>query len=180
MIEIEMKHRNRRLGILMLALAVGAVGCQGKHSRVTPENEEEPPQMASVVRMSDATAKTQLVSGFYDIENNAWRWTAGKFSVLLRAPRGAAGATVTFAFTIADVSVQKLGPISLTAMVNGMVLKTEQYEKSGPQAFTADLLPSMLTTDSVRVDFVLDKSIPPGVDRRELGVIATSVGLSPK
>lgn len=169
--------------IVLLALSLTIAGCQGKHSRVTVQNEEEAaPQMASVVRMADPTAKTQLVSGFYPLENSSWRWTAGKFSALLRIPPGAAqsGAMVTLTFTIPDVSIQKLGPISLTAMANGMVLKTEQYEKPGPEVFTADLLPSMLTADSVKVDFVLDKALPPGTDKRELGVIATSVGLSLK
>jgi len=179
MIEMEIK----RPVVLLLVLAAGIVSCQGKHSRVAVQNEEETsPQLASVVRMADSAAKTQLISGFYGLENNSWRWTAGKFSALLRTPAGAAqgGATVTFAFTVPDVSIQKLGPISLTAMVNGMVLKTEQYEKPGMEIFAADLLPAMLATDSVKVDFVLDKTLPPGTDKRELGVIATSVGISPK
>lgn len=185
MIEIETKFACRRYPVVLaLVLAVGIVSCQGKHSRVAVQNEEETssPQLASMVRMADPAAKTQLISGFYAVENNSWRWTAGKFSALLRTPPGAAqgGATVTFAFTIPDIIVQKLGPISLTAMVNGMVLKTEQYEKPGTATFAADLLPAMLTTDSVKVDFVLDKSLPPGTDKRELGVIATSVGISPK
>ena len=184
MIEMETKLASRRTsGVLLFVLAVGSMACQGKHSRVAVQNEEESsPQLASVVRMADASAKTQLVSGFYGLENNSWRWTSGKFSAMLRTPPGAAqsGATVTLAFTVPEVIIQKLGPISLTAMVNGMVLKTEQYEKTGTEIFTADLLPAMLTTDSVKVDFVLDKSLPPGTDKRELGLIATSVGISPK
>lgn len=167
-----------------LLLALTGIGCKGKHSRVAVQNEEEtaPPQQASVVGMSDPAANTQLISGFYGLENNSWRWTAGKFSAVLRTPPGAAqsGATLTFAFSMPDVVTQKLGKIALTAMINGMVLKTDQYDKPGPNIFSADVPPSVLNTDSVKVDFVLDKSLPPGSDNRELGVIATSVGLAAK
>ena len=47
-----------------------------------------------------------------------------------------------------------------------------------PNIFTADVPPALLTGDSVRVDFALDKTIPPDVDKRELGVVATSVGIT--
>ncbi len=46
--------------------------------------------------------------------------------------------------------------------------------------FTADIPPALLTGESVTVDFALDKTIPPDVDKRVLGVVATSVGISSK
>lgn len=87
---------------------------------------------------------------------------------------------VTFNFTIPDVVIQRLSHIALTASVGDMVLGTEEYEKPGPEIFTADLLPSMLKGDSIRIDFMLDQTLPKDVDKRELGVIASSVGLAVK
>jgi hypothetical protein len=166
-----------------LVLTLGGVACKAKHDAVVVQNEEDTtPRMASVVRMNDTKNSVQLLNGFYPIEGGAWRWTAGKFSVLLRTPPGAAqqGATVTLDFTIPDVVIQKSKDITLTASVNGMMLQSTGYKSAGAEKFTADVPTSALTGDTVKVDFALDKTLPPGVDKRELGIIATSVGIAGK
>jgi hypothetical protein len=168
-------------GFLALA-ALAVTGCQGKHSRVTVQNEEQDagPRMVSTIRMNDAKADAQLLSGFHSIENNSWRWTAGKFSVLLRTPLAAAqrGATLTLAFNIPDLVIQKLKSITLTASIDGMALNSAEYKAAGPYVFSADVPLAVLKTESVKIDFALDKSLPPGIDKRELGIVATSVGLA--
>jgi hypothetical protein len=174
----------RRRAFALLALAVTVTACKGKHNRVTVQNEEEEtaPQMASLVRMNDPKASAQMLSGFYGLENNSWRWTSGKFSVLLHTPPGAAaqGGVVTFTFSLPEVTIQRLKNIAITASVSGTKLKSAEYDKPGPNIFTADLPPSLLTGESVTIDFALDKTIPPDVDKRELGVVAISVGISSK
>jgi len=166
----------------ILALAVTSTACKGKHNRVTVQNEEEAaPRMASLLRMNDPQATAQMLTGFYDLENNSWRWTTGKFSVLLRTPLSAAqGGVVTFAFSLPDVAIQRLKSVEITASVNGMKLKSAKFDKPGANIFTADVPPALLSGESVRVDFALDKTIPPDVDKRDLGVVDTSVGLSSK
>lgn len=178
------KRRYFVFAIPVTALLGASAGCTGRHSRVTVQNEEEetPPRMLSVVRMNDRKANSQLLNGFYGIENDAWRWTAGKFSVLLETPAGAAqrGGTLTLAFNIPDVVIQKLKSVKLSASAGGQTLKSDTYTASGSYTFTADVPPAALNTESVRFDFALDKSIPPGADRRELGIIVTSVDLASK
>ena len=172
------------MAILALFLALGGAACEGKRTPATVENENHntAPALASVIRMNDPNASAQLPSGFYGVENNTWRWTAGKFSAVLRPPPAAAqnGATLTLAFTIPDGVIEKLKNITLTASVNGMALQSIKYEKPGPDAYTVGIPAALLAGDSVRIDFALDKSVPPGVDKRELGIVASSVGLSPK
>ena len=173
----------RNLRGTLLVLALTAAACTGKHDRVTVQNEEETtPQMASLVRMNDPKASAQMLNGFYALENNSWRWTSGKFSVLLRTPPGAAaqGAVVTFAFSLPDIAIQKLKSVAITASVNGTNLKTAEFDKPGANIFTADVPPPLLTGESVKVDFALDKTLPQEVDKRILGVVATSVGISSK
>ena len=173
----------KRYVIAALAIILSGVACRGKHNAVAVQNEEDTgPRMLSTVRANDAKAGMQLLSGFYPIEGNAWRWTSGKFSALLKTPAGAAqrGATVSFDFTIPEVVIQHSKTIALTASVNGMVLKTADYKAAGAETFTADVPATALTSDSVKVDFALDKTLPPSVDKRDLGVIATSVGIVSK
>ena len=174
----------RSIGVLLLvALVMG--GCQGKHSRTAVQNEEpaDAPGISSTVKMNNPATAAQLVKGFYGIEGNSWRWTAREFSVNLKPPLTSAqsGATVTLALTVPDVTIQKAGTVKLTASVGGKDLKTETYSKPGPYTFAADIPAAELTKDTVRIDFKLDKAIPPGPgDGRELGVIAASVGLESK
>jgi hypothetical protein len=163
-------------------LALTGVSCKGKHNRLTLQNEEPDAssRMVSTVRMSDSKTSAQLLSGFYSLENSSWRWTAGKFSVLLRTPLAAAqrGGTLSLAFSLPDVVIQRLNNVTITASINGVALRSAEFKVAGSCVFSADVPASMLTMETVKVDFALDKSLAPGVDKRELGIIATSVALS--
>jgi len=178
--------------LIAVAVAIGCSACDSKHTEdpsattAPPATAPAPPPSppASVIHTNDVKVATQLLSGFYNIEANAWRWTAGKFSASLAVPPGAAqnGGTLTFDFAIADGSIKKLGDITLSASVNGTALPPAKYTKAGNTEYTASIPASALTGDTVKVDFALDKSVPPtpGVDGRQLGVVASSIALKSK
>jgi len=179
-------HGRRTLAaISVLAAGLAAGACKGKHSQPAVKNEEPPPvaQTVSSFKMNDEAASTQLLKGFYVLENNAWRWTAGSFTVLLKPPAGAAvrGGTVSLAFTLPEIVITKLKKVTITASVGTTKLKPQTYTKSGPATYSADIPADLLAKDAVTLDFELDHSLPPGsVDMRELGVIATAVGIESK
>jgi hypothetical protein len=169
--------------LLATAIMRAGPGCKRRDRVKIQQTEEEAPQLATTVHVADPRASMQLLSGFYGIEQNAWRWTAGKFTVLLRVPRGAAqkGAAVKLKFAIPDAVMSRLKTVSLGAMIDGNTLAPETYKQSGDYVWERDVAPALLARDSVKIDFFLDKSLPPGsVDARELGVIVTSVGLETK
>lgn len=167
---------------LLLLLTLTGTACTGKHDRVTVQNEEPDtgPRLASTVQMNDPHTAAQLLSGFYAVENNMWRWTAGKFSVQLRTPLAAQnGAALALSFTIPEVIVQKLKNIKITASIDGMELKSQVYDTPGPYVFGAEVPASLLTGESVKVDFAVDKTLrPDGGDKRDLAIIANSVSIS--
>ena len=76
--------------------------------------------------------------------------------------------------------IKRLKDITITASVNGTKLDSATVNTPGPGVFTAEVPATLLTADSIKVDFELDKTLPPDIDRRPLGVIATSVGLTSK
>jgi hypothetical protein len=167
--------------LLMACLALAPAAC--KRQKVRVQTDEEAPRVASMIHMADPRAASQLVSGFYDIEGNSWRWTAGKFSVILRPPRGAEqkGATLRFRFTVPEVVFQKLKTQTLTATVDGLALAPESFKQPGDHTLTREIPGSKLAGETVRVDFALDKFLPAaGADSRDLGVVASSVALEPK
>ena len=91
---------------------------------------------------------------------------------------GQRGAKLTLSFTLPNVEIGKLKGNGITASINGAVLKTEKYETPGSYVFTSDVPTSVLQADTVKVDFALDKTMRPDGDKRELGIIANSVGIS--
>ena len=58
---------------------------------------------------------------------------------------------------------------------------SETYTAAGPYVYKRDVPGSLLGADSVKVDFQLDKAMPPNdQDKRELGVVVNSVALEAK
>jgi hypothetical protein len=178
-----MKRTSFWLWTLVALLALVPVACKRAPKVRIQQTEEEGQRLVSTVRVSDPKLESQLVSGFYGVEGNAWRWTAKNFSVVLHAPMGAAqkGADLTVALTVPGVVVEKLKTVSLAATANGQPLTPETYTEQGQFTYKRSLPASAFSSDSVRVDFQLDKAIPPsGADQRELGIIVSSIGLDPK
>jgi hypothetical protein len=168
---------------LLLTLVFAPLGCKRKSKVRVQQTDEESPRMASTVHMGDPKAETQLVSGFYGIEGNAWRWTQRQFSVVLRPPVGSAakGATLHVRLTVPDPVIAKLKTVSLFAAISGSTLAPETYTQPGTYTYTRDVAARLLTGESVRVDFGLDKAMPPsGADLRELGLVVLEIGLEPK
>jgi len=174
------------LAAFFAALALAPAGCNRAHKVTVKETVEEPPEatgISMVVDMGDAKREKQLVNGFYAIEANAWRWTAKDFAVTLRPPAGSAaqGATLIFALSIPQATADKLKSITLSAFVNGTALAPETFAHGGQYEYKRDVPPNLLKGRAVRVEFHLDKSMPPADgDARELGVVARSVGLESK
>lgn len=140
-------------------------------------------ELSSVVRVADPSAASQLIEGFHGLEQNTWRWTAKNFKVALKPPAGAyrAGASLVLHFIFPEVSLQRLKSITLSAKIDGIALRPESFTAAGDHEYRADVPMQVLKKGAVNVDFMLDKTISPTqADPRELGVIATSVGLETK
>lgn len=174
----------RRLIPFTLVALAALSSCQRRDKVVVQTTEEETGQaIASVVHVADPRTAPQLLSGFYDVEQNSWRWTAGKFAVSLRAPAGAArkGATLQLKGSFPEAVFKKVGSSTLEARIGGTVVGTETLSKLGEFVFEKDVPGNLLTTNPIKVEFSLDKFLPPGtVDKRQLGIVATSIGFESK
>jgi hypothetical protein len=149
------------------------------------ETVEEARQTAGFVAMNDANAASQLLKGFYGVEAGAWRWTAGKFTVLLKPPANAAtkGAKLELKLTIPQPVIAKLNQVTLTAKVGDTPLPPQTFNKTGDYTYAQDVPATAFAGVSgpVRVDFWLDKAMPPtSSDLRELGIVVFSAGLESK
>lgn len=165
--------------VAMVALAPACRTKKKARARVV----EDDGQLTSVVNVADTRAAVQLVSGFYALENDSWRWTARQFTVTLRPPSasGQNGAQLELKFSLPDAVFQRVGAITLAAKVNGVDLPPQTYSAAGEAAYTRDIPASVLHGDAVTFNFSADKAIPPSdQDQRELAIIVTTIGLTVK
>jgi len=167
----------RRLAYAWL-FALALTACSRRPPAPLPEVSAE---LLSDVQVADPRAFEQLVGGFYEVEANAWRWTSPKFVVVLRPPEGSGkdGARLELDFVLPDNHVERLGPVTLRAVVNGYALPSETFTTRGPHVYAHGVPADVLRATAVAVEFASDKALPPeGDDSREMAVVANRIALT--
>ena len=147
--------------VLLAALS----GCVQNEPGVPIEEEEgaPPAQMLSNVNVADPRAAPQLLRGFHGLEQQAWRWTERKFAVMLEPPPPGQPVVLNLAFTLPGVVTDEVGPITVTARINGEQVGAQTFDSPGEnKQFEAVVPDGLLTTQAAEVEFELDKALPPG------------------
>ena len=138
--------------------------------------------MASTIQIANRLTDGQLIRGFYSDQQNGWRWTAGKFTVVLKPPAGAPekGAWLVLDFVIPDAAFDKMKGVTISAASGGATMTPASFATAGKHTYRATVPASVLGKESAQVDFSLDRVLSASEYGRELGLIVTSVGLEPK
>lgn len=170
--------RSLSLTLILVPLLLVSASCKRRH-----RSSGQAQLIASTIYAGDPNVASHFASGFYPVEENAWRWTGKQFAVDLSAPLHSdqKGAQLVMKLAIPDPVIQKLTSVQLSASVQGYKLDPQIYTKPGPYTYTRDIPADKLTSDVVRIDFSLDHALPPSAtDQRELGIIVSEVGLVAK
>jgi hypothetical protein len=137
--------------------------------------------LLSHVEAADPQAEAQLLVGLHPLEQRLWRWTAQRFAVSLAAPRPVPDLPVELmlVFTLPDVIVETLGPITITAHIDGVEVGSQRYEQPGVDlTFSAEVPADLLWRETTAVEFELDKAmIAKEEPKRELGIVFLSAAL---
>jgi SAM-dependent methyltransferase len=105
--------------------------------------------------------RTQLLAGWHKLENQAWRWTARRFSIALEK-----AGTVTLRLTAPDFLP---APVALSATVNGVPALRRVFPHPGDHDFT-------FQAEKGVVEFEVDNALAPTAqDGRERGFIVRAV-----
>ena len=158
------------------ALFVLLSGCSSQDNTIRFDDT------ATMLNTADPRADKQLVSGFFGNEGLG-RWTGRTFRAILKPPPAAArkGAIVVLRFGVPKTSMDVLGSIHLSAIVNGVALSAHEYSKDGQADYIRDVPATAFRDGNATVDFVLDKVLPAsGNERRDLGVVVTTIGFEAK
>jgi hypothetical protein len=140
---------------------------------------------ASVVRMADPAAVNQLIEGFYAVEgfgDHAFRWVGPDATLALAPPHAARnGARLLVRLYFPETQIQKLGPITLTAFVDGQPLASETYAEAGGYDFVRDVPECFLDTNVLPVGLSFFPYSPKSdTDGRALGAVVVMAALEPK
>lgn len=145
------------------------VGCTENSDPVSPQADE---RAFCLLRSLAADGRMELRNGWHRLEHDSYRWTERRFSVRLKAPAAGQPARLKLRFHLPEESVAQLGPITLSAEVNGVALAAAIYASPGNQLYASDVPAAALAGARVEVEFTLDKAAPPSPkDSRELGVV---------
>jgi hypothetical protein len=120
------------------------------------------------------------LTGFHQIEQEGWRWSAKEFTARLGMParRTAGGLKLVTVVYVPDSVIRRLGPITLTASLGGKVIGRQVFRRAGSHRLTARLDASKLDPRLNTFRFALDKSVEPSPeDKRQLGVIVSSIAI---
>jgi hypothetical protein len=133
--------------VLLAFVALAPVACRRKKKG---RNRED--GLASFINVADPADSAQIVHGLSNVEADAWRWSASKFSVVLRPPP-----------------------------VNGTPVAPETFSQAGDLVYSHEVPAAALGSDVVTVEFSTDKALEPtDKDKRELALIVKTIGLVPK
>jgi hypothetical protein len=139
--------------------------------------------LKSSIEMSDLTASSQLISGFYELSENRWRWTAPTFTVALAPPlvagqQATRPATLHVQLYFPPAQIDQLGPVTVEAESPGYEYGHVTYKEGGPHEFVVTIPQDALCTNLLPVTFSLDKYRPGSKnDARDLGVVVSSIRL---
>lgn len=170
---------HRIIAVCLVLLAGGGfAGCERKYRPDPMATIEEPEELRSSLDMGDPRDASQLLHGFYNAEQNAWRWTMRRFGVSLKPPAGAAieGASLRMAFNIPAAAAEIMKGVEIRATVGGVKLDPFRVAAAGQQEYKVLAPREALAGAAVTVEFELSKAVAPGVlDGRELGLVVSSI-----
>lgn len=170
----------RLIGTLALVALLAGGSCKTRKPRNEVLVDDNEATLSEVVPANDSRVTSQLVRGFYELESGTWRWTMPKFAIRFLVPAQAKekGAVLKCELVLPDVIYKSTGPVKLSATAGGTSLGEQPLAQTGDHSVSYAIPAAALTTETITVEFSLDKALPPGtVDPRELGLIFIKSGL---
>jgi hypothetical protein len=129
------------------------------------------------LKMGDLRSKPQLLSGWYPIEDGAWRWMAKEAEVTLPAPAGVGTRFAMQLFLPSEPIQRTAGPMRVTVTINGRMITSRTYFENGRYLLEAPVPAGLAEGAANRVNIRWSRALrPAGSDRRELGAVVTELG----
>ena len=152
-------------------------------NRPAPDVPGAKPELLSYLHLGDIRSRPQLVSGWYAIEDGAWRWMAPEAEATLRLPLEAPVQFELQLFFPPDFMRRAGSPVTVSVTLNGKALTKAFYYEPGAhllaKAVPRELLGELLTRPATEVSIRVNPYLPPsGTDQRALGAVVQGLGFA--
>lgn len=131
----------------------------------------------SYLNLGDIRTRPQLVSGWYAVEDGAWRWMAKEGEAVLRTP---AGAPVNFEMALyfpPDYMQRAGGPVTVLVAIDGKPFAQEVYIEPGGHQLSKTVNGGFLRSPIAKIRITLNRWLAPsGSEQRELGAVVERLG----
>lgn len=116
----------------------------------------------------------EFVRGWHQIEYGCWRWTEREFAVVAPLP-ASMRPLLKLRFFLPEAVVERVGPLTLAAAVDGRPLASETYVRAGEYVYVRGVAGGE-PGRRVHIEFRLDRALAPDdADPRERGLIVSSL-----
>ena len=173
----------RRLGLVCAPVLI-ASACRNMPGPFAPPVQRQPLEdfrpyrMSAIVDMSDEDAKTHFVQGLTSNATPTWRWTGQRPTVRVRM-RSAENLRYTIDFAVGEAMIRSTGPLTVSFLVNDVVLDRVRYERDGVQHFEKAVPAGLVTAgQDAMVGAEIDKPWVPPEGGPQLGIILMRIGLT--
>jgi len=147
----------------------------GETTKSDPVSQRRDERVFCLLKSHYGLANVELVDGWHEIEGAGWRWTRQKFSLRAGFESGARPERIAMRIFMPPDAFARLGPLTLSAAVNGQPLRPFRLNKPGDHTFKARF---RCSADAPLFAFELDKCTPPSPDEpRELGIVVSAIAV---
>jgi hypothetical protein len=146
-------------------------------NQAPPDIPGAKPQLLSYLHLGDIRSRAQLVSGWYTIEDGAWRWMAPEAEATLRPLTGQAVQFELQLFFPPDFMRRAGSPVTVSVMLNGKPFTSAMYFEPGGHTVAKRIPPELLGESPTHVSIRVNPYIPPSAtDLRALGAVVQGLG----
>ena len=149
---------------------VKRLGCQSDSDPIHPQADE---RMFVLLKSRVRYPELQIrpLDGWYEPEEDAWRWTAKRFSLEVVLPLEQPVAGFALSISVPEVLVADTQRITVSCRIGGEAAGSIAYDAPGKSEFTGQFPPFAAHEPILRLDFAVDSSfcLSSG-DPRELGI----------
>jgi len=137
------------------------------------------PELLSYLHLGDIRSRAQLGTGWYAIEDGAWRWMSNHAEAALH-PLPAPAQFELQLFFPPDFMTRAGTPVTVSVSLNGKPFAKFFYYEPGAHTVAKRVTPDLLTEPVTQVSISVTPSIPPtATDQRTLGAVVQGLGFVP-
>ncbi len=169
-----------------LLLAMTFTACVGIQDTYAPPDQrkplsvEDPSPLKAFIKMNEPSASSHFIRDIgAELQGSTWRWTQQRPTMMFLV-KSTKGQKFSSDFTIAELTFQQTGPVTISVNINGHPLDKITYSKSGYQHFEKAVPEAWLHAKAENIVVMeIDKLWVAPADKATFGFILTTAGFLP-